>query len=542
MPPKQLNPVLERLYNQNELAPRVDDPAPPTDPFSAAPQSPDTVREEDVDFLTNLGNTLRDEYVGTMYVGKKGKALLGSGARGFAESIGVNLDQPSKERGGLEYLKDVVVSSGGDLWKGLVGLPGLVGGVAEDMTKILPSSMFLYNKERRERHGELLEELAKDSPIGAIAEAVTEGPVNIGRGIQERDPHKIAYGTGQTAGILADVLLGKKGLGVAGRAPVRGAQRAARRARRGAEADMARALNPSGPWHKSLTEKISPELIRRGEQAWTGRGFDNRIERKVKETGQAVERAKAAIPEDTLMSYQPIVSKLVVEVEHLKALWPLLDTRKMVKKINARIKGFLDADIEVPAHNLIEKRRLMDKKLEAAKRFKRDGSPALSSADQLDLVLDEYIANLLREEINSAFPVLEAANFEHWLYQTGHMILDQKRKSRIGQQIEPLVPQGAMSFKNRQAIQMLGLKGGTYGAMGFLGGLPGLGALLAFDMADMARRSRGTRSKLAGVKEGVLAKPVLGAAPIPDPAYLQGRGPRSIREMMEEVDLPPEDF
>lgn len=250
---------------------------------------------------------------------------------------------------------------------------------------------------------------------------------------------KVAEALGEATG-LAGVMASPGASGKVAGAVKRVAGRAAPALEASAEAGMSRVLNAKGKANQLRSEKVVPELIRRGEMHASLKGFNEQAAAKLQEFGQKLDDKYATLPADAAVPLDSITNSIKSQAdEAFKVQGLAMDKYAETGLAHAddlagRLASVATKD-PVTGQNVISVgtvrrlRQYYDKVAAHAGRF--DG---VSLADHSAASASGMAADGIRAELAKQFPDVAVLNKEYSFWKdvdriTGDTLLSRKGKA-----------------------------------------------------------------------------------------------------------------
>ena len=185
---------------------------------------------------------------------------------------------------------------------------------------------------------------------------------------------------------------------------------------RSAEAQMTRFLGPRGEEAKAIAQKVVPGLLERRTVALTRQGFADAAEQHLTDAAQALDDELAKVPSGLQLNQNGILkaldnAKSRLNLEVLDKNGNLMPSTPQAKPVLEFANGLRDViqNADPSFTNMRSVRQAWDTAIDAAKGF------SLPS-DRLQVRVQKYGANAIREELAKATPDLGAVNreFSFW--------------------------------------------------------------------------------------------------------------------------------
>src|SRR5581483_2092455 len=229
-----------------------------------------------------------------------------------------------------------------------------------------------------------------------------------------------------------------------------------------------RALNPGSKWAKNLSQKVAPELVKKGVVGSLGTLAD----RSAAEMGTAadeIDKAWASLPPDAKVPAAPMIDALEQAKQGMRYTGPerdvtrtvatgLLDssgnpiTRNVTDKVAESgfktplaqkyasqhdalkkvISDSADEEGAVNAHDLRGLRKIWDDVVTAAPNNSFTGSPA-TLADRAVKLAHENAANAVRESLNSSYPDIAELNRRFTFWKRVNKVVQDTMLRKTGQ-------------------------------------------------------------------------------------------------------------
>jgi polyhydroxyalkanoate synthesis regulator phasin len=213
--------------------------------------------------------------------------------------------------------------------------------------------------------------------------------------------------------------------------------------RAGAVKQFSEALGATTKELKSKTEKVVPELVRRGKTITSMSKFAEEASALKNQAGQAVKSAENIIPVFKKQAVDPLIQKVSKLRNQFLVNGKILD-EGAVKAVDNVVNSITQFGKEIPETQLIKIKRVLDKSVAIGnKNFTKDEGLSLA------IETKQGIANAIRNTLNSSNPKLAAANKEFSLWADVSKIVEttlERRSTQTGgltRFIGPLIGGGA---------------------------------------------------------------------------------------------------
>ncbi|MDD5199243.1 MAG: hypothetical protein PHC88_05515 [Terrimicrobiaceae bacterium] len=196
-----------------------------------------------------------------------------------------------------------------------------------------------------------------------------------------------------------------------------------------AQGNYKRILNPTKEKTKFITNKIIPELTKRGVSAWTETEFRAKIAASKTAAGKAVDAAWEKIPAGEKLPAQPLVEA----IERLKNEFTSENVEILpaaVEKLS-ELKGMVEQfGDQISAGSMRKVRQLLDQVVDESSGF---GGKDLKATSQV--AAQKQVATLFRRHIGEAYPDVKAANAEFTFWSNVDDVMNAKSLRETGRNL-----------------------------------------------------------------------------------------------------------
>lgn len=372
----------------------------------------------------------------------------------------------------------------------LHNVPGLVNAIGKTFRDVNADATNVRDLEAINQEGQ-----RNATEIGKGIVMTPINPVkNFVQGVAEGDYDKAAYGSGgmlsQTAPAVAgtaEMVAG--GVNAAKAAVTNTAAKAADVLEESATKNYKTILDPTTKETKFVTQKVAPELAKRGVTAMTESRLKLKVGKAKMEAGAAIEKAWNRVADGDTFTKQPILDAIdgvkreftVDNVEVLPSAIAKLD----------ELRGIVDElGDEISPASLRKTRQILDKAIDDSKGF---GGKDLKASSEI--YAQKQVANILRSQISEKFPNIAQLNaeFKFWADVDDVLAAKTLRETNKSVTMRDLISGNAGAGTGAAiGASVAGAPGAVIGSA--VGGLSGA-ALLRF-MQSTAWRTLKAQSKL----------------------------------------------
>lgn len=196
-----------------------------------------------------------------------------------------------------------------------------------------------------------------------------------------------------------------------------------------AAGNFERILNPTKDKTKFTTQKITPELAKRGVAAWTETQFRAKIMNAKAAAGRAVDAAWEKIPVNEKLPVAPLADA----IDGLKAEFTaggvdiLPDAVAKLDELKGMVQQFGN---DISPDSMRKVRQLLDQVVDESSGF---GGKDLKTTSQV--AAQKQVANLFRRTIGDKFPDVKAANSEFTFWSNVDDVMNAKELRDTGKNL-----------------------------------------------------------------------------------------------------------
>jgi len=193
-----------------------------------------------------------------------------------------------------------------------------------------------------------------------------------------------------------------------------------------AERSMTKALGPTTKAMKLQTEKVAPELVKRGFKGLTRGDLAKKSAANLEKATEELNRVIESIPAKSRINARPILKAL----QDSRAAYMVDDVvvePRAVKAIDDMIKTVRDMGPKASFESMRNLRQILDKSVAKSKGFLMDEASSFSIAAKREA------SNAIRKELAKKFPDLAKVNAEYSLWRNVDDILNETLTRTAGQ-------------------------------------------------------------------------------------------------------------